>query len=244
MHLALGLGGDDSAFRPEPFNPFYQRSLYQSMRNLSAGAFETLRQSLGQLPADTRRNGKAVLALEDRILLWFGSALGPKIPAVRIRTHGDLHLGQVLFTGRDFIISDFEGEPMRSLEERRLKRCPLRDVAGMIRSFHYAAIAALHHRIERHLPSRPERVALEKWVQVWHRWNAGCYVRAYLETAGESVLLAPMSEPQIATLLNVYLMEKAIYELNYELAHRPDWVNIPIEGILALTADLGLRPRR
>jgi maltose alpha-D-glucosyltransferase/alpha-amylase len=161
-----------------------------------------------------------------------------KISATRTRHHGDYHLGQVLYTGKDFIIIDFEGEPSRSISERRMKRSPLRDVAGMMRSFHYAAYSALHGHGGRGGVSpgviRPEDIAtLEPWAKFWHTWVAATFLRAYSEAAAGASFL-PKSPEELRVLLNTFLMEKAIYELGYELNHRPDWVKIPLMGLLEL----------
>ena len=142
----------------------------------------------------------------------------------QIRCHGDYHLGQVLFTGTDFVIIDFEGEPTRSLGERRLKRSPLRDVAGMIRSFHYAAYAELGEN--------PEPAA-ERRVIEWYRASSAAFLQTYLEVAGRAVFI-PSDRKQTEKLLNIFLLEKAVYELGYELNNRPGWAHIPIRGIKSL----------
>jgi maltose alpha-D-glucosyltransferase/alpha-amylase len=148
---------------------------------------------------------------------------------MRIRIHGDYHLGQVLYTGKDFVIIDFEGEPARSLTERRLKRSPLRDVAGMLRSFHYAA----HHAIFARL-SRPEDLpAMEQWAAFWQLWVSTGFLQSYLEVAGQGGFL-PWEEEQFQVLLDAFCLEKAMYELGYELNNRPEWVKLPIQGILQL----------
>jgi len=150
-----------------------------------------------------------------------------KFNSIKIRHHGDFHLGQVLFTGKDFIIIDFEGEPARSYSERRLKRSPLRDVAGMLRSFHYAAHSALFRLIT---ISQVDIDLLEKWAELWYHYISGIYVRTYIETLGNTNLI-PDNKEDIKIMLDTYILEKAVYELNYELNNRPDWVNIPIKGI-------------
>ncbi|HWN42891.1 MAG TPA: maltose alpha-D-glucosyltransferase, partial [Thermoanaerobaculia bacterium] len=135
MHIALASRPDEPDFAPEAFSLLYQRSLYQSMRTLTGRTFQLLRQQLGVLPDTALPDAEAVLGAQDRVLERFGTLLSGKIPATRIRCHGDYHLGQVLYTGKDFVILDFEGEPARPLSERRIKRSPFRDVAGMLRSF-------------------------------------------------------------------------------------------------------------
>jgi maltose alpha-D-glucosyltransferase/alpha-amylase len=139
-------------------------------------------------------------------------------------------LGQVLFTGKDFVITDFEGEPARSYSERRLKRSPLRDVAGMIRSFHYAAYGGLF--LDNQI--RDEDISkLIPYAEQWYHYMSGFFMKAYLETVKGSAFI-PKSKEDMNTLMTTFLLEKAIYELNYELNNRPNWVIIPLRGIKSL----------
>ena len=232
MHIALVSAVDKADFSPEIFTPFYRRALYQSMRNLTGSTFQLLRRQLPTMSKDIGSDAELVLGAEHKILNWFRSIVDNKIQAVSLRTHGDFHLGQVLYTGRDFVIVDFEGEPSRSLEERRLKRSPFRDVAGMLRSFHYAAFTALNARIERNMLGEREEQQLSAWAQIWHRWVSAKYLKQYLETASGKTFIEETPRVHIESLLNAYRLEKAIYELSYELNNRPDWVNIPLKGIL------------
>ena len=148
----------------------------------------------------------------------------------RIRIHGDYHLGQVLRAKNDFVLLDFEGEPARTLTERRCKQCPLKDVAGMLRSFSYAAGSGLDQYIQRH----PDRLrALERWSRLWQNAVSAEFLRAYRDTMVAVPGLLPDWE-QADVLLNAYLLEKALYELLYELNNRAGWVKIPLAGILAL----------
>ncbi|MEW6386212.1 MAG: maltose alpha-D-glucosyltransferase [Thermodesulfobacteriota bacterium] len=234
LHMALASNTTDPLFAPEPFSTLYQRSIYQSMRNLTARTFQLMRSRLKHLPEKGRDLAKKLLELEGEVFNRFRSLLGAKIAARRIRVHGDFHLGQVLYTGKDFIIIDFEGEPARSLTERRLKRSALRDVAGMLRSFHYAAYHAIFSGTV-----RPEDVpAVEKWANFWQMWVSAVYFKAYLELAGPADFL-PREEREVQILLNALCLEKAIYELGYELNNRPDWVSIPLLGILQLLETAG-----
>jgi maltose alpha-D-glucosyltransferase/alpha-amylase len=150
---------------------------------------------------------------------------------MRIRSHGDYHLGQVLHTGKDFVIIDFEGEPARPLGQRRIKRSPLRDVAGMIRSFHYAAFSALHAQVETGAITAEHRPRFEAWARAWHLWVSGVFLQAYLEAASPGSFL-PKTDSGLTVLLDAELLDKAMYELGYELNNRPDWVKIPIQGVL------------
>jgi len=149
---------------------------------------------------------------------------------VRIRIHGDYHLGQVLRARGDYVILDFEGEPARPLAERRAKQSPLRDVAGMMRSFSYAAYSALDHVVQRHQGAQR---SLELWAQLWQ--NAVCteFLAGWQSAAAANPHLTPQPR-QADRLLNAYLLEKAMYELLYELNNRPSWIRIPLAGTLAL----------
>ncbi len=149
---------------------------------------------------------------------------------MKIRNHGDFHLGQVLFTGKDFVILDFEGEPARSFSERRLKRSPLRDVAGMIRSYHYAAYSGL---ILNDQYSKEDINTLSPWAEQWYHYMSGFYMKAYLDTVKGKDFI-PEDKEDLAMLMETFLLEKAVYELNYELNNRPDWVMIPLRGIKAI----------
>jgi maltose alpha-D-glucosyltransferase/alpha-amylase len=231
LHIALA-AGEGKDFAPEPFSELYQRSLYDSMRKQAARSFRLLRQRLDTLAPADRQKAESLLAAESQVIDRYRRLVGHKIAAERIRTHGDYHLGQVLYTGKDFVIIDFEGEPTRSLSERRLKRSPFRDVAGMLRSFHYAAYAKLFEEAaEGGVVSAPQTFAeLESWALYWERWVSAAFLRAYLDRAQGATFL-PASREELAMLLDVYILEKAVYELQYELNNRPTWVGIPLQGI-------------
>jgi len=233
LHLALAMALEDPAFTPEPFSKLYRRSLYQSMRTSAVQGLQTLRERLSQLPDSVRQDAQAVVELESAIVERFRAVSGTEATGMRIRCHGDYHLGQVLYTGKDFVIIDFEGEPARPVSERRLKRSPLRDVAGMIRSFHYASWAALLGQAPTVI--RPEDVLLlEPWARLWYMWVSAAFLQSYVEVVGSSGLL-PQGREESRILLNAHLLDKAIYELRYELNSRPGWVKVPLQGILHLT---------
>ncbi len=236
MHLVLACSPDDPAFAPEPFTMFYQRSLYQSMRNLTGRVLQQLGSRLSSLPARARDLAQQVLLLEGKLLDRFRRILDHKVAAVRVRCHGDYHLGQLLFTGNDFFITDFEGEPIRPLSERRIKRSPLRDVASMLRSFHYAANAFLLEHSEA-APGAPAtglgKAHVELWAKFWYAIVATVFLEEYVRTVAADKLL-PADANEVALLLEVYLLEKAVYELSYELNNRPDWAAIPLTGLLEL----------
>ncbi len=241
LHLALAARADVPDFAPEPFTSHYQRSIYQSMRAIARQALDLLRNQRGRLPENARDDAERVLALEGAIDRCLRGVLERKLGVMRIRCHGDFHLGQVLFTGKDFVVIDFEGEPMRSLSDRRIKRSGLRDVAGMLRSFHYAASSALFDTATGPMVRAEDQAALEPWIRGWCAWVGGSYLGAYLETAGRAPFV-PQTRDELRALLVAYALEKALYEVRYELNHRPDWVRVPLRGVIDLLADGGSAP--
>jgi len=236
MHLALASETENRNFIPEPFTPHAQRGMFQSMRNLTRQNLQLLSRQMKNFPPEVQAQAQQVLALEPAILKKFRQIYERPLEAVRIRQHGDYHLGQVLYTGKEFYIIDFEGEPAISISERRLKRSPLQDVAGMIRSFHYAAYTALLKLAQRGtLPGGQSELMLE-WGRFWSRWVSAIFYRSYLNAAGTASFL-PASRADLEMMMEVFLLRKAIYELGYELNNRPDWVVVPIQGILQLVSE-------
>jgi maltose alpha-D-glucosyltransferase/alpha-amylase len=232
LHLELSSGKGDPNFSPEPFSILYQRSLYQSMASLTKKNFELLRKCSRYIRDNVQEEFLKILDSEEIILNRFKTLYSQKIATIKTRIHGDYHLGQVLFTGNDFVIIDFEGEPARALSERRLKRSPLRDVAGMVRSFHYAAYASLFQ----HLNHKPEDFQeLEVYADLWYKYVGGRFLGSYLETVKGSSII-PEDKDHLEILLNSFLLEKAIYELGYEINNRPEWIIIPLKGTKQLLA--------
>ncbi|MEX1162915.1 MAG: maltose alpha-D-glucosyltransferase [Nitriliruptor sp.] len=232
LHSALA-DGTDKDFAPEAFTTLYQRSLYQSMRNALRRGLQAAKKAASSLPDPaTQARVTALADREDEILDRLRTLSAGRIETTRTRTHGDYHLGQVLWTGRDLVIIDFEGEPARPLGERRLKRSPLRDVAGMLRSFQYASHSALRFQVERGAvtPDRDAYDELRGWLAAWNRWVSAGFLRGYLDTAADRSFV-PDDPAHTAILLDAFLLEKAIYELGYEMNNRPEWVDIPLTGI-------------
>jgi maltose alpha-D-glucosyltransferase/alpha-amylase len=232
MHLALAsdAAAESPKFAPEPFTLFYQRSLLQSFRNLTEVVFEALSRQLGNLPEGVRAQAERVLGLKPRILEIFRFIVSRNIVTVRTRFHGDYHLGQALWTGRDFVIIDFEGEPARPVSARRIKRSPLRDTASMIRSFDYAVHRGLRNLTNKSVQAPEALERLERFAEHWFQWASSAFLRSYLRTAGEAPFV-PKTREELSGMLDVFLLEKAIYELGYELDHRPDWLSLPLGGI-------------
>ncbi|HKD10363.1 MAG TPA: maltose alpha-D-glucosyltransferase [Bryobacteraceae bacterium] len=230
LHLSLASAADDPSFAPEPIPSQEMEASGSRMREEASEAFDLLKNNLAVLPDDLlemagvalRRRGQ----IGDRLL----GASKETDCGKRIRIHGDYHLGQVLRTKNDFVILDFEGEPARNLAQRRAKHSPLKDVAGMIRSFSYAANATLITYTTRH----PEDFAsLEPWARLWDQTITTEFLNSYRQTLGPGALV-PSSDAGFHRMLDAYLLEKAMYELSYELNNRPLWVRIPLAGILAL----------
>jgi maltose alpha-D-glucosyltransferase/alpha-amylase len=229
LHVALASDPSDPAFAPEPFTTLYQRALYQSVRTQTRQAFLLLRRHLRALPEPTREDAHKVLEREEEMLHRLRSVYEHRIQAMRTRCHGDYHLGQVLYTGKDFIILDLEGDPHRPVSDRRRKRTPLRDVASMLRSFHYATVAAVKRG-----KIRPEDIAiLQPWARMWHLWVSAAFVKAYLAAArGDSFL--PQDREELRILFDYSLLKRSVNELRHELDHSLERVRVPVRGLLHL----------
>jgi maltose alpha-D-glucosyltransferase/alpha-amylase len=232
LHLALAGAADDPAFAPEPFDVREMEATAAEMREEATAAFDLLKGSLSALPDEVLELAGVALGKRRQIVDRLGLKVQDRDYGKRIRTHGDYHLGQVLRTRNDFVIIDFEGEPARPLTQRRAKHSPLRDVAGMLRSFSYAANATLMTYTTRH----PEDFeSLAPWASLWERTVSAEFLSTYRDvTAGSNIL--PAAEEDFRRLLDACLLEKATYELMYELNNRPTWVRIPLAGIMALSA--------
>jgi maltose alpha-D-glucosyltransferase / alpha-amylase len=233
LHLALASSSADPAFAPERFTAAFRESLESSLHDLTVRNFDLLRSKCEGLPENLRQSATEMLKLEEDVLLKFHTTLEKEIGGARTRIHGDYHLGQVLYTGSDFVIIDFEGEPARSISERRAKRSPLQDVAGMLRSFHYAAGSASLAAQEKsgHLANLGS--AIEKRAGLWQSTVSEQFLEEYQKSAkGASFLPAKREETE--ALLKLHLLEKAVYELGYELNNRPAWLAIPLRGIQEL----------
>ena len=233
MHAALASSTANPDFTPEPFTAADAQTLSDEIAAQASTALSLLRAKSSTLPYTEQLLALQVLDLEPSILQRFSILPSLSTDAQRIRHHGDYHLGQVLFTGSDFMIIDFEGEPARPLGERRTKALALRDVAGMLRSFQYAAYAGLYGLISS-LPTDPE--SAEKIATCSGFWNeqvSRLYLDAYFKEA-DSKPFIPSTPEQRRLFLNAFLLQKALYEVQYELNNRPAWVGIPLRGILSL----------
>ncbi len=234
MHLALAQPTSDPAFTVETMSSDDLRALELDLRAHGSQAFDVLRGSLSRLSDGSDSAVELaglVLSRRRAILGKFGALTTVGEGALRTRVHGDYHLGQTLRTRGDFVLLDFEGEPARPLSERRAKQSPMKDVAGMLRSFSYAAYAALTRITQR----RPQDYdTLEPWARLWEAAACSEFLDSYRKiTAGSAIV--PPDEASFRQLLDVYLLDKALYELVYELNNRPAWVRIPLAGISQLS---------
>ncbi len=234
LHLVLAGDAGNPAFVPEPFSAMHAQSIYQWSHALLARTVELLARALPDLPDATRDHARRVIEAERATDELLRRVTRQRFNVQRIRCHGDLHLGQVLHTGNDFVFIDWEGEPGRSLGQRRYKRSPLRDVMGMIRSFSYASETTL--RSGRLRATDVER--LGPWVELFRESVASAYLSAYLATA-ENSSFVPKSDGETELLLGFYELEKVIYEINYELNNRPEWLDIPLTGLLRVLSREG-----
>ncbi len=227
LHLTLSQETEKPEFTPEPFSTLYQRAVYQSMRGLVRRVTLTLTRNLKKLPEKVQEEALEVISSENEVLNHMQKIFRKKISTMKIRIHGSYHLNHILYTGKDFVIVDFEGESTRPLSERRLKRSPLRDVAAILRSFEYVAFRAL----QQHASLRAEDIVLlESWIKPWCYYVNGVFLHSYINTVGKAPIV-PMDKEDFQVLLKAFLLEKAFYELGYELENRPDWAIIPIKGI-------------
>ncbi len=232
MHITLAGVKDRADFAPEIFTSLYKRSLYQSMRNLTGRVFRTLARKTAGFPEEEQALADSLIRRKNDLLERFRDVLRLEDPGLKLRIHGDYHLGQVLYTAGDFVIIDFEGEPARPLSERRKKYSPLRDVAGMHRSFHYAAYAGLHRQQAVGMTQGLEKGKGAVLAEFWCRWVSAAFLREYLAVAADGGFLPAPAD--LGMLLEIFLLEKAVYELGYELNNRPNWAAIPLRGLIRL----------
>jgi maltose alpha-D-glucosyltransferase/alpha-amylase len=231
LHLALAADEEDRAFSPEPYSALDLRSKYQSLRNLAGKTLRHMKELQPQLHPSAQELARVLLDHETAIVRGFHSLLGHRLTARRIRTHGDYHLGQVLFTGKDYVIIDFEGSRDRTLSERRRKRSAMVDVAGMVRSFQFTAISVL---LDSSVVRDEDRGVLTPWAEHWHTWAAAAFVRGYLDGA-RGASFVPEALEQVGALLDALTVERHFLELRRDLEN-PSLrrVAIPMRGLLRM----------
>jgi maltose alpha-D-glucosyltransferase/alpha-amylase len=230
LHLALSADLKNKDFSPEPYGTLYQQSFYQSLRNQAGLTFRQLRRGVSTLPSGVLELATKVIGFEQTVLNLFSELRMRPLLSHKIRIHGDYHLGQVLYTGNDFMIIDFEGEPARSLSERMRKRSALYDVAGMLRSFHYAAASTLIKQQD------GKKKLVSAWAEGWYRAVSQAFLDSYINTAGTALFL-PANTDEFRLLLKLSLIEKVLYEIRYEQNNRPAWLRIPLAGLLDILTE-------
>jgi maltose alpha-D-glucosyltransferase/alpha-amylase len=233
LHVQLSENPEPD-FAPEPLTHRDLEQLAGTMRREAEHQLRTLESRSASFDPRARELARAVLEQRDALLRRFDDLTHATSGGARLRCHGDYHLGQILVTEGDIVILDFEGEPARPLSDRRAKCSPLRDVAGMLRSFSYAASTALNAATL----TRPEDLErLAPWSELWETWVSAVYLRSYLAATADAGILPARSE-DLDLLLQTLVVNKAIYELGYELNNRPDWVHVPLTGVLRLRTPL------
>jgi len=228
LHRAFAHRTGDPAFEPEPVTGDDLAAWKARARDDLAAACTALERQIDRLPPPAREEAQAVLARREALALKIDGCALPARGLAKTRLHGDYHLGQVLVASNDFVIIDFEGEPARPLAERRAKHCALRDVAGMLRSFGYARSSAL----ERAARGAEDAARLAPLAAAWEVQARRAFLGGYDEVAGPAALYPSLDE--VRGLLELFELEKALYELRYEIDNRPAWVRIPLAGIAAL----------
>ncbi|HEX9956110.1 MAG TPA: alpha-amylase, partial [Fibrella sp.] len=233
MHLALASDTRQADFAPEAFSLHYQRSLFSGMQSLVRESYQSQKRNLQRLPDDVRQDAEQILARKEDVLKTFRRIYRKKLDTTKIRIHGNLQLEKILLTGRDILIQDFGGDPVRSYSERRLKRSPLRDVAAMIRSFYYVAYEGV---LQNDHMTEEEAPRLLRFASFWSRHMSGFFTKAYLETVQGSSFI-PAQADDLQMMLETFLLEKAVADLSNELNNRPDWVRLPLQIIQAIVID-------
>jgi maltose alpha-D-glucosyltransferase/alpha-amylase len=233
LHRALATDKCDRALAPEPVTATDLTSWAEEARGQAQRALELLGRTQHDQPEMSRTLVERVSDEAPSLLDQLGHLSSANFAAAKIRCHGDYHLAQVLRVRGDFVILDFEGEPSRSIARRRTKQSPLKDVAGMLRSFNYAAYAGLFS-FTQHRPEDLERLVPS--AEFWQTWVSAAFLQEYRTVAGGAEFL-PDNPEHFAILLRFFMLDKACYELMYELNNRPDWVRIPLQGILALSRE-------
>lgn len=227
MHKALASNQYLNDFKPQMFDDKCRVEFYQNVATLIDEKLLLLNNNLHLLTEEVKMSALLLIQKKEEIKAFFKKILSENTSSKIIRIHGDYHLGQVLYTGSDFIILDFEGEPDKSLGQRRLKYSPLKDVAGMLRSFSYAAYAVLYNQYQN---DKSLQTQLEPWAKEWYNYVGRIFLDVYFDEIKDADILESMDD--LLPLMQVFLFEKAIYELGYELNNRTAWVNIPMTGVM------------
>jgi maltose alpha-D-glucosyltransferase/alpha-amylase len=230
LHKALASGTYDASFAPEDFSLHYQRSLFASMQSLVRETFQKLQKDMPDIRQEIKDELQSVLNNRDAVLALMKRIYNKKLDAVKMRIHGNYHLGQVLLTGKDVAITDFGGDAFKTYSERRLKKSPLRDVATMLRSFYYVAYEGIFQNSQ--VPEE-ETGRLVPYARLWAHYVGGFFMEAYLEGV-QDTLFIPEEKEDLRMMLQIFLLEKALSDLNYEKQHRPEWIVVPLRMVLSI----------
>ena len=228
LHVALA-AAKEPALAPEPITPEDYAALSRNFISHAQRVFDTLQGAA--VEKELQQKVRIVLESRQKVLRLFERISNIREEFRKIRIHGDYHLGQVLWSRNDFFILDFEGEPSRPISERRRKQLPLKDVAGMLRSFSYAAYAGL---LSPGTNPTQDMKRMEPWARLWNNWVSTFFLKEYLNTSGGAEVGGPQQRKNLRLLLSAFMLDKALYEIQYELNHRPDWLAISLLGIQEL----------
>lgn len=229
FHAALAINADEPAFRPEPFTDFHKYAKYQTVYSLVKETMVLLNNNIAKLPENIRPQCQSLLEKEKEILNRFKAVRDSHFTGSRIRIHGDYSLFKVMYTGKDFLLTGFEGRCGYSLSERKNKTSPLSDIASMLRSIHYASYVSVFDIPKSGFPLDSEHI--KPMQNLWAFWTSAAFLSSYLKHAANMPFM-PNNENEIRTLLQTYILERAFYELQYELRNRPEWVPVPLVAIL------------
>ncbi len=233
LHRVFARDVADPAFAPEPFNDFYRQGLYHGYMGLTGRRMEFIRQRYSDMNPDIRLLAEKVLEGENAIIAKLGAVFEQRIPSMRTRFHGRLHLGHLLVSNADVAIFDFEGDPDQHLSERRIKRCPLRDVTSMLLSFGYAAVSSVRQIVASEQTESLPRQTLRVWSRFWYSHVSAAFLRGYWSVAHKAPYLPPSQEQQ-EVLLQTYLMERALLDVRADVEDKPELSGMPLRIILHL----------
>jgi maltose alpha-D-glucosyltransferase/alpha-amylase len=241
LHRALASDPSNLDFAPEPATPHYRRAVFQSMRNLAVQNLRLLRKQMKSLPADLQPLAQRVSDLEPSIVQIFRALSDRRVSAKRLRLHGECRLDHVLWTGKDFVFIDFEGDAAAPVGQRNIKHSPLRDVSALLRSFHYAAYVGLEQHVERGSISRENVPKFQLWMRYWNRWVSTAFLKAYFQHVAAAEIL-PANEEDIRVMLRAHLLDMMMDELGEHLREKDKWLSVPLEGIILLMTDAATNP--
>jgi maltose alpha-D-glucosyltransferase / alpha-amylase len=233
LHLEFLNGKDDPAFAPEPFNDFYRQMLFHSNLALTSRRLEFLRQRYMDMGEEQRNSANKVISLENEIAAHFRRLFDQRVSSVRIRFHARLHLGHMLMRDGQAVMFDFDGDPQLHISERRIKRCPLRDVTSMLYSFGYAASAANRQFLSAEGQESIDRESARVWARFWYSHVTAAFLQGYWKIAGTAPYV-PASREHQQILLDNYLLERALLDLRPDISARPELQMLPLRVILHL----------